>query len=140
MLYKGEGANEPVRVQSPFVSEDEVKKVVSHIQKNYKFELDDTISLPDEQLQDGGGGVSLADGESDDPLLEDARTVVIESGKASTSYLQRRLSIGYSRAARIMDMLEEAGIIGPQNGSKPREVLVGADEEEAEDEMEDDEE
>jgi S-DNA-T family DNA segregation ATPase FtsK/SpoIIIE len=124
MLYKGEGSNEPVRIQCPYVSEDEVKKVVDFIQKNYKFELDDEISLPDENLQEGGGGVSLADGEKDDPLLEDAMQVVIASKKASTSYLQRRLSIGYSRAARIIDILEDRGIIGPANGSKPREVFI----------------
>ena len=127
MLYKGEGSNEPIRVQSPYVSEEEVKKVVAYIQKNYKFELDDTISLPDENLNEGGGGISLADGEDEDPLLEDARQVVIESNKASTSYLQRRLSIGYSRAARIIDILEEQGVVGPANGSKPREVYVDND-------------
>ncbi|MCA9352818.1 DNA translocase FtsK, partial [Patescibacteria group bacterium] len=124
MLYKGEGSNEPVRVQSPYVSEEEVKRVVAYIQKHYKFELDDTISLPDEHLQEGAGGITLADGEDEDPLVEEARMVVLESKKASTSYLQRRLSIGYSRAARIIDILEEQGIVGPANGSKPREVYA----------------
>lgn len=129
MLYKGEGSNEPVRIQCPYVSEEEVKKVVEFIQKNYKFELDDTITLPDENLQEGGGGVELADGENEDPLLKDAQQVVIASKKASTSYLQRRLSIGYSRAARIIDILEDRGIIGPANGSKPREVFITEDNE-----------
>jgi len=128
MLYKGEGSNEPVRIQCPFVSEDEVKKVVEYIQKNYKYELDDTISLADEQLEDGAGGVSLGSDQDEDPLYEEAKQVVIASKKASTSYLQRRLSVGYSRGARIVDMLEERGIIGPQNGSKPRDVLVKAEE------------
>ncbi|MCI5050894.1 MAG: DNA translocase FtsK [Candidatus Pacebacteria bacterium] len=141
MLYKGEGSNEPVRIQCPFVSESEVKSVVSFIQKNYKHELDDTIALPDEQLSDGVGGVSLADDEDEDPMVAEAKRVVIESKKASTSYLQRRLSIGYSRAARIIDHLEEQGIIGPQNGSKPREVYLQAENEEGsepEDEEEED--
>jgi S-DNA-T family DNA segregation ATPase FtsK/SpoIIIE len=124
MLYKGEGSNEPVRIQCPFVSETEVKNVVEFIQKNYKYELEDTISLPDESISDGTGGFTLADAESDDPMIEEAKMVIMESKKASTSYLQRRLSIGYSRAARIIDILEEQGIVGPQNGSKAREVYV----------------
>lgn len=122
MLFKGPGFNEPVRIQCPFVSEEEVKEVVSYITKNYRFELDDEISLPDETLE-GTGGVKLDEDEDEDPLYEDARVTVIENKKASTSFLQRKLGIGYSRAARIMDMLEDRGIIGPQNGSKPREVL-----------------
>lgn len=122
MLYKGPEHNEPVRIQCPFVSEEEVKEVVNYIKKNYRFELEDEISLPDETLE-GGGGVSLSDDEDEDPLYEDARITVIESKKASTSFLQRKLSIGYSRAARIMDILEDRGVIGPQNGSKPREVF-----------------
>ena len=69
------------------------------------------------------GGFSDDDTEVDDSMLEEARKVVVESGKASTSFLQRRLSLGYSRAARIMDMLEARGVVGPQNGSKPREIL-----------------
>lgn len=121
MLYKGPQYNEPVRIQCPFVSEDEVKAVVNYIKKNYQYELEDTIILPDDSL-DGGGGVSLDDDEDEDPLYEDARAVVIENKKASTSFLQRKLSIGYSRAARIIDMLEDRGVIGPQNGSKAREV------------------
>ncbi len=122
MLYKGEGHNEPIRVQCPYVSEDEVKSVVSFIQKNYKFELTDEIDIPDENLNEGAGGVSQSNKDDLDPLYEDAKQVVIAAKKASTSYLQRRLSIGYSRAARIIDDMENNGIIGPANGSKPREV------------------
>ncbi|MDD3694101.1 MAG: DNA translocase FtsK 4TM domain-containing protein [Candidatus Pacebacteria bacterium] len=122
MLYKGEGANEPIRIQCPFVSEEEVKKVVAYLQKNHRYDLDDTISLPDEQINDGTGGILLSDDESEDPLLEDAIAAVREADKASTSYLQRKLAIGYSRAARIMDILEERRIISPADGSKAREV------------------
>lgn len=127
MLYKGEGSNEAIRVQCPYVSEDEVKRVVNYIQKNYEYELEDTISLPDEHLTDGTGGITLADGEDEDPMVEEAIAVVKESGKASTSYLQRRLSIGYSRAARIIDILEDRGIVGPANGSKPRDIIGATD-------------
>lgn len=126
MLYKGEGSNEPVRIQCPYVSEEEVKSVVDYITKNYKFEIEDTLSLGDENLNEGPGGVSLSDDEDEDPMIEEARAVVVSSQKASTSYLQRRLSIGYSRAARIIDLLEDRGIIGPANGSKPREVYEKA--------------
>jgi S-DNA-T family DNA segregation ATPase FtsK/SpoIIIE len=131
MLYKGEGANESVRIQCPYVSEDEVKSVVEFIQKNYKYELDDTISLPDENISDGIGGITLADDQDEDPMVAEAIKVVIESKKASTSYLQRRLSIGYSRAARIIDNLEDQGIVGPANGSKARDVYL-SDENDAE--------
>ncbi|MGB0925438.1 MAG: DNA translocase FtsK, partial [Minisyncoccia bacterium] len=132
MLYKGEGSNEPVRVQCPYVSEEEVKSVVAYIQKNFKFELDDEIMIPDENLSEGPGGVSKGDSNDDDPMYEEALQVVIASKKASTSYLQRRLSIGYSRAARIIDLLEDRGIVGPANGSKPREVYEQASDEVAE--------
>ncbi len=128
MLYKGEGANEAIRVQCPYVSEQEVKSVVNFIQKNYKFELEDEITIPDEKLLEGAGGVSMNDGNDTDPLYDEAKQIIISAGKASTSYLQRRLSIGYSRAARIIDILENDGIIGPANGSKPREVYEKADE------------
>ncbi len=121
MLYKGENSNDPIRIQCPFVSEDEVKSVVSYIQKHTRFALDDEIVIPDEEV-DGGGGFEPSEEGGDDPLYEEARAIVVSAQKASTSYLQRRLSIGYSRAARIMDLLEERGVIGPSQGSKAREV------------------
>ena len=121
-LFKGPKNNEPIRIQCPYVSEEEVKDVVEFIKKNYRFELDDEINLPDDT--DGTGGVSFGDDAGDDdPLYEEARITVIQSKKASTSFLQRKLGIGYSRAARIMDILENRGVISPQNGSKPREIL-----------------
>jgi len=129
MLYRGEGANEAIRVQCPYVSESEVKNVVSFIQKNYKFELSDEIDIPDENLTEGSGGFENADESNDDPMYEEAKQIVIASKKASTSYLQRRLSIGYSRAARIIDILEDRGIVGPANGSKPRDVYEHGEDE-----------
>ncbi len=68
-------------------------------------------------------GAGFGDDESDDPLYEDAKRAVIEAGKASTSYLQRKLKVGYSRAARLIDLLEEKGVVGPADGAKPREVI-----------------
>jgi DNA segregation ATPase FtsK/SpoIIIE-like protein len=72
-----------------------------------------------------GGGFGDMDDEEDDDLYEDAKQTVMEAGKASTSYIQRKLRVGYARAARLMDILESRGVIGPADGAKPREVLVG---------------
>ncbi len=128
MLYKGEGFNEAIRVQCPFVSEEEVKSVVKYLQKNYRYALDDEIIIPDEQIEDSLGGFETSsDEKQSDPLYEEARQIVVMAGKASTSYLQRRLAIGYSRAAKIIDLLEKNGVIGPANGSKPREVFEKAE-------------
>jgi S-DNA-T family DNA segregation ATPase FtsK/SpoIIIE len=124
MLYLSGNRSKPIRLQSAFISEDEVKKVVAHL-KNQRSEDD----LEDELELTGGddslGGFGSDDGfDDEDDLYEDAREAIIEAGKASTSYLQRKLRIGYSRAARIMDMLQERGVIGEQEGSKPRDILI----------------
>jgi len=127
MLYSsGEKAVE--RIQCPFVSENEVKEIVKFISK-HSDELPDEISLTNDQSLAGMGSNAIfgqtldeQDDESDE-LYEEAREIVIQAKKASTSFLQRKLKIGYSRAARIVDMLEERGVIGQQNGSKAREVL-----------------
>lgn len=131
MLYLSGDMGKPVRLQSAFISEGEVKKVVDYIAKHNEPELpidlggsSGTISgSSDSSSGVVTGGFSDDEGDVDDNMLEEARKVVVESGKASTSFLQRRLSLGYSRAARIMDMLEARGVVGPQNGSKPREIL-----------------
>ncbi|HIP21941.1 MAG TPA: DNA translocase FtsK [Candidatus Pacebacteria bacterium] len=143
MLYKTGSMAKPVRVQSAFISEDEVKKVVKFIKNAYKGELGDSpISLGDEpaknaeEIYEGTppnadtAGLDFDELESDmdmddlDDLFMDAKEEVIASGKASTSYLQRKFRIGYSRAASLIDQLEEHKIIGPANGSKPRDVLI----------------
>ncbi|HEY0964398.1 MAG TPA: DNA translocase FtsK 4TM domain-containing protein [Candidatus Paceibacterota bacterium] len=127
MLYLPSDSPRPYRLQSAFISEDEIKRVVEYLRKQDAHELD-TLNL-DENANDGGGDSffqSLAGGgDADDDLYEDAKQAVLEAGKASTSYLQRKLRIGYSRAARLIDLLEEKGVIGPQDGARPREVLSG---------------
>lgn len=125
MLYSS-GEASPERLQSAFISESEVKKVVKYLADNYRDEVSEEITLtsgsisPDKSIFE-----STLDDESeeDDELYEEARLAVVEAGKASTSYLQRKLKLGYARAARLVDRLEERGVIGPGEGAKPREVL-----------------
>lgn len=124
LLSKPEYAK-PQRIQGCYVSEDEINAVVSMLKEQgepeYHSEILQTnlITLGASQ-PDGSGGSSS----SDDPLIWEAADIVVSSGLGSTSNIQRRLKVGYSRAGRIMDMLEEKGVVGPPNGSKPREVLV----------------
>ena len=123
MLYSS-GQASPERLQSAFISEGEVKKVVKYLADAYRDELTEEISLSEGSISpDKSIFESTIDGEDDDELYEEARTCVIEAGKASTSFLQRKLKLGYARAARLMDTLEERGVIGPGDGAKPREVL-----------------
>ena len=138
MLYMTGRMSKPVRVQCAYLSEEEVIKVVSWIKKQYRNEVPDEIDLSTKAVSDSNvmfAGSLGDDGEEDD-LYEDAKLAVIEAGKASTSYLQRKLRVGYSRAARLMDILEENGVIGPADGSKPREILQQSSEEESESEEE----
>lgn len=126
MLYSCADNPHPERLQSAFISEDEVKKVVEYLRKAYIDEIPNTIELSG-SVDKGGNNLftdSIDSGdEGDDDLYEDARMTVIEAGKASTSYLQRKLGVGYARAAKLIDMLEERGVIGAGNGAKPREIL-----------------
>lgn len=124
MLYMSGEMSKPHRLQSAFMSENEVKKVVKYIAKQYSGEDLDSIDLSAANGRDTLFETALDDDDGDDDeLYEDAREVVINTQKASTSYLQRKLKVGYARAARLMDMLEERGVVGPQDGAKPREVL-----------------
>jgi S-DNA-T family DNA segregation ATPase FtsK/SpoIIIE len=122
----------PARLQSAYITEGELKKVVKYLADTYKDEIMGEINLmAPEPGKDSVFEASLGDDESleeEDDMYEEAKQVVIESGKASTSFLQRKLGIGYSRAARLIDILEERGIVGPGNGSKPREVLANKQE------------
>jgi S-DNA-T family DNA segregation ATPase FtsK/SpoIIIE len=123
MLYQGEGMSKPERMQCANVGEDQVKAVVSFIKK-HNNSLPDEISLGETIDDDRSISSSSVDDDDEDELYEDAKAVVIEAGKASTSYIQRKLKVGYSRAARLIDLLEERGIVGPADGAKPREVMT----------------
>ncbi len=122
MLYQGEGMSKPERMQCANVGEDQVKSVVSFIRK-HNGSLPDEITLGDNIDDDRAISSSSVDDNDDDELYEDAKAVVMEAGKASTSYIQRKLKVGYSRAARLIDLLEERGVVGPADGAKPREVM-----------------
>ncbi|MCX6754466.1 MAG: DNA translocase FtsK 4TM domain-containing protein [Candidatus Nomurabacteria bacterium] len=125
MLYSCAETPHPERIQSAFISEEEVKKVVEYLRKAYIDEIPSTIELSG-SIDKGGNNLfndSIGGDDGDDDLYEDARMTVIEAGKASTSYLQRKLGIGYARAAKLIDMLEERHVIGAGNGAKPRDVL-----------------
>ena len=125
MLYLAGDTSKPKRVQGAFISEKEIKKVSSFIiGQADKFE---TEEIEIDSKVPVGGGLNLLgedDDDGDDELFESARELVIEAGKASASLLQRRLRVGYARAARLLDMLEERGIVGPGDRAKPREVLI----------------
>jgi len=136
MLYLAGDISAPIRIQSSFISEEEVKNVVNYIHKNYADELPESgIDFDKSESQERSEIFDTLDNdEEEDDLYEEAKEIVVSAGKASTSYLQRKLRIGYSRAARIMDILEDHRVIGPAEGSKPREILIGSDTEEYEEE------
>lgn len=116
--------NQAERLQSAFITEDEVKNIVKYLKNAFADDIRDTIELSGTLSGERAMFSDSVDGgDDDDALYEDARQVIIEAGKASTSYLQRKLKVGYARAARLMDMLEERGVIGPADGAKPREVI-----------------
>jgi DNA segregation ATPase FtsK/SpoIIIE, S-DNA-T family len=124
MLYLSGEMAKPIRVQSAFISETEVKNVVKYLIDQYMDAVPDEISLGGEETGNALFSTALdSDGGDEDDLYETARESVIEAGKASASYLQRKLKVGYARAARLLDMLEERGVIGPGEGAKPREVF-----------------
>jgi len=138
MLYLSGEMSQPERLQSAFITESEVKNVVKYLAGLYRDALPSEILLAGnstsfDKAQDKSLGASgnmfemdlesNSAGDDDDEMYEEARQAVIEAGKASTSYLQRKLKLGYARAARLIDMLEERGIVGPGDGAKPREVL-----------------
>ena len=122
MLYLPMGENAPLRIQGNFISDEETQRLIDYVSKEQVAQYDNTLTeaAPNHMA----AGDDFEKEEYDDPLYNDIVDFAIETGKISASLVQRRFKVGYNRAARIIDLLEERGIIGPQNGSKPREVLV----------------
>jgi len=131
MLYLSGEMSKPTRIQCAYISESEVKKVVKFLVDNHAEELTDEINLTDNAVKNDNAIFSAtldedSNASDDDDLYEEAKKIILEAGKASTSYIQRKLRVGYSRAARLMDLLEERGVIGAADGSKPRSVVGGS--------------
>ncbi|OZY79283.1 cell division protein FtsK [Streptococcus pyogenes] len=122
MLFKPIDENHPVRLQGSFISDDDVERIVNFIKDQAEADYDDAFDPGEVSDNDPGfsGNGGAAEG---DPLFEEAKALVLETQKASASMIQRRLSVGFNRATRLMDELEEAGVIGPAEGTKPRKVL-----------------
>ncbi len=123
MFFSPQGENTPIRIQGTFIDDDDIKKVVDYTIQQQKAHYDESLTVSEEDR----GGTTMVGNSSDDyeePLYNEIVEFVVTQGKASASLLQRRFRLGYNRAARCIDLLEERGIVGPPNGSKPREVLV----------------
>lgn len=139
MLYLSSDSPRLTRIQSAYISGEEIKKVVAYLKDQSADLLDDGINFEDTKEGSASSFMASIGGSNDDAedeLFDEAKQAVLEAGKASTSYLQRKLRIGYSRAARLIDILEEQGVIGPADGARPREILAGGssdDEDEEED-------
>lgn len=130
MLFSPVGSNKPNRIQGCFVSDDEVESVVKFIKGDKAADYDDNIMVEIERqaaVEKKQRTGLQEDGPDEDPVLHDAIRVVVENGMASTSLLQRKLKLGYARAARIVDEMEQRGVVGPYEGSKPRKVLITMD-------------
>lgn len=125
MLFSIPAWPKPKRIQGAYVSETEIEQVVSHLKAQAEPDYHEEILHL--KVAVAGGGIDTGD-EDDDPLLWEAADIVVTSGMGSTSLLQRRLKVGYARAGRIMDMLESKGVVGPPDGSRPREVLCDVEE------------
>ena len=120
MLFKPIDENHPVRLQGSFISDEDVERIVAFVKNQAEADYDDSFDpgeVSENDLDTGGGD------DGGDPLFEEARALVIETQKASASMIQRRLSVGFNRATRLMEELEAAGVIGPAEGTKPRKVL-----------------
>lgn len=121
MLFKPIDENHPVRLQGSFISDEDVERIVTFVKNQAKADYDDNFDPGEVSENDMDSG---SESEQGDPLFEEAKALVIETQKASASMLQRRLSVGFNRATRLMEELEAAGVIGPAEGTKPRKVLL----------------
>ena len=121
MLFKPIDENHPVRLQGSFISDEDVERIVTFVKNQAEADYDDNFDPGEVSENDMDSG---SESEQGDPLFEEAKTLVIETQKASASMLQRRLSVGFNRATRLMEELEAAGVIGPAEGTKPRKVLL----------------
>ena len=125
MLFFPQGLPKPIRVQGAFVSDEEVQTVVDFLKENTEAEYNDNIKNTLDNPGSGAGGGAQNDR---DELFNEAGALIIESEKASIGMLQRKFRIGFNRAARIMDQLAEAQVVGPEEGTKPRKILMTIDE------------
>ena len=128
MLFLPMGENTPMRIQGCFISDDEIRRLIEAVCKEQQASYDE--SLTNTLAETATSSSANAEEEYDDPMYNEIVDFAVQTGKISASLIQRRFRFGYNRAARIIDLLEERGIIGPQNGSKPREVLVKVKEQE----------
>lgn len=126
MLYLPMGENTPLRIQGCFISDDEINKLINYCSKQINAKYDDELMNPVASSSTSSGSGSGEDG-YEEPQYNEVVEFAIQNGKISASLIQRKFRFGYNRAARVMDLLEDRGIVGPQNGSKPREVLVKLD-------------
>ena len=123
MLFLPMGENTPTRIQGSFISDQEIKKLIDYVCNQQKAKYDESMDLDSPNIGTSSGSGSGQD-EYDDPVYGEVVDFALQTGNISASLIQRKFRLGYNRAARIIDLLEERGIVGPQNGSKPREVLV----------------
>jgi len=124
MLFLAGNAAKPRRVQGAFVSEKEVKKVTDYLKESSQPEYVEEVANSSDSKHQISIGSKIQEGKEEDELLGEAKELVIQAGKASASLLQRRLRVGYARAARLLDILEEEGVVGPADGARPRDVFV----------------
>jgi S-DNA-T family DNA segregation ATPase FtsK/SpoIIIE len=129
MLYFPMGESAPVRVQGCYISDDEIERLIEYCKNQSTAQYDKTFEQIQEMSESSLSGEGFAgDDNSDDAMYDEVLEFAIQTGKISTSLIQRRFRFGYTRAARMMDLLEQRGIVGPQNGSKPRDVLIKMEE------------
>ena len=129
MLFLPMGESVPIRIQGAYVSDEEIEKIVNYVIDQQKAQYDDNLTVEQGSSSVSNDGYESVD-EYDDPLYNEIVDFAVQSGRISASFIQRKYHLGFNRAARIIDLLEERGVVGPQNGSKPREVLIKKEENE----------